>query len=97
MSYSADLKSAILTNARQSAEILRGGNPAEMPYVLGTRFELVINLKTAKALNLQMPATLLARAELGDRIGRSLPLMAPNGPADRPGRCPFLRGTRKSR
>lgn len=54
MSYSADLKSAIITSARQGVEILRGGNPAEMPYVLGARFELVINLKTAKALDLKL-------------------------------------------
>jgi putative ABC transport system substrate-binding protein len=63
MSYATDLKSAIRTSAAQGAEILRGGNPAEMPYVQGTRFELVINLKTAKALGIEIPTTLLARAD----------------------------------
>jgi putative ABC transport system substrate-binding protein len=63
MSYSTDLKSAIRALAGQSAEILRGGNPAEMPYVQGTRFELVINLKTARALRIEIPTTLLARAD----------------------------------
>jgi putative ABC transport system substrate-binding protein len=62
MSYSADLESAIRIVAGQSAEILRGGNPAEMPYAQGTRFDLVINLKTARALSLEIPTTLLARA-----------------------------------
>ena len=63
MSYSTDLKSAIRTSAEQSAKILRGGNPAEMPYVQGTRFELVINLKTARALGIEIPTTLLAGAD----------------------------------
>ena len=63
MSYSADLKSAIQALAGQSAEILRGGNPAEMPYVQATRFELVINLKTAKVLGIEIPTALLARAD----------------------------------
>jgi putative ABC transport system substrate-binding protein len=62
MSYSTDLKSAIRISAEQSAEILRGGNPSEMPCVQGTRFELVINLKAARALGIEMPTTLLARA-----------------------------------
>jgi putative ABC transport system substrate-binding protein len=48
MSYSTDIKGAIRASAEQAAEILRGGNPAEMPYFKGTRFALVINLKTAK-------------------------------------------------
>jgi putative ABC transport system substrate-binding protein len=63
MSYSSDLKSAIRASAGQTAEILRGGNPAEMPYVQGTRFELVINLKTAKQLGIDIPVPLLARAD----------------------------------
>jgi putative ABC transport system substrate-binding protein len=46
----------------QVAEILNGGNPAEMPYVQEARFELVINLKTAKALGIEIPARLVASA-----------------------------------
>jgi putative ABC transport system substrate-binding protein len=63
MSYSYDMKGAIRTNARQIADILHGGSPSEMPYQQASRFELVINLKTAKALNLEIPANMLARAD----------------------------------
>lgn len=63
MSYSYDLKGAIRRNAMQIVEILRGANPGEMPYIQEARFELVINLKTAKELNLEIPASLVARVD----------------------------------
>jgi putative ABC transport system substrate-binding protein len=62
MAYSWDLKSALRRNAMQIAEILRGANPGDMPYFQEARFELVINLKTAKELGLQIPDGLIAGA-----------------------------------
>jgi putative ABC transport system substrate-binding protein len=62
MSYAWDLKSVVRRNAIQIAEILRGTNPADMPYFQVERFELVVNLKTAKELGLEIPAGLVAAA-----------------------------------
>ena len=65
MGFGPDLNAALARGAEYVDKILRGAKAAEMPIEQPTKFELVINLKTAKALGLEVPPQLLA---LADRV-----------------------------
>jgi putative tryptophan/tyrosine transport system substrate-binding protein len=63
MAYAADLADIYRQAARQIDQILKGAKPSDIPFYQQTRFELVANLKTAHALGITIPATVLARAD----------------------------------
>ena len=62
LSYGADFADNWRRAASYVDRILRGAKPAELPVQLPTKFEMVLNLKTAKALGLTVPPSILLRA-----------------------------------
>jgi putative ABC transport system substrate-binding protein len=62
ISYGIDLTDLFSRSASYVDHILRGAKPAELPVQLPTKFELAVNLKTAKTLGLAVPSTLLTSA-----------------------------------
>jgi putative ABC transport system substrate-binding protein len=64
MSYGANDLDMFRRAAELTDKVLRGGKPADIPLEQPTKFDLTINLTTAKALGLDLPPTLLALAEV---------------------------------
>jgi len=65
MAYGANLSDLLRRGATQADKVLRGAEPGNLPIEQPTKFELIINLKTAKALGLTIPPSLLLRADQG--------------------------------
>jgi putative ABC transport system substrate-binding protein len=63
ISYGASLSSALRLVGAYAGKVLKGAKPADLPVQQASKFELVINLKTAEALGLTVPQSMLMRAD----------------------------------
>ena len=63
LSYGADFREAFRLAGNYTGQVLKGDKPADLPVQQATKVELYINLKTAKALGLNVPNTLIGRAD----------------------------------
>jgi len=63
IAYGAPFSQIYRQLARQLVKVLRGTQPADLPVEQPTRFEVVVNLKTAKALGITIPPAILVRAD----------------------------------